>query len=501
MSSSWSSSSSSTSSSASKRGDVLFELPIGGTGNIVVSQPAAKVYLVTFRDGADNRLTTAFCQAVILALDIIEQRHEPGVVITTSGIEKFYSNGLDLQHATYTPGFWKDSLYALWLRLITYSMPTVALLNGHAFAGGFMVAMMHDYRIMNPHKGYLCLNELELGVPLRPPMMSVFRQKVSAAAFKRMVLEAHRYKALEALNEGIVDWLGGLDEALAHIEEFRLAQKAQKAASGGRIYGVLKNEMYRETVDYLQSSTEESIRWSAQTLQLQREKKQREERVKRWEQGRAKFDYKVRCHGQDFRVHKIILHCHSSYFKGMFTGSNLEPNANEDPNPRDDDPAVMKAMFDFFYTDTYDVPDSESPLTFHLKVFKMADYYQAPALEASQRLYNGCAGSRWNVKDFVKMVRELNEVSELSKFQSLVNITMKAMKHARRRLSDAAEFQKMLSELRCWDIRFMGMLFDIEETKEALWPSSSASSASPESTPTPPGDIMRREEEDRAARR
>jgi enoyl-CoA hydratase/carnithine racemase len=73
-------------------------------------------------------------------------------------------------------------------------MPTVALLNGHTFAGGFMVAMMHDYRIMNPHKGFLCLNELALGVSLRPPMCSVFREKVQASTFRRMILEAVRFK-------------------------------------------------------------------------------------------------------------------------------------------------------------------------------------------------------------------------------------------------------------------------------------------------------------------
>ncbi len=73
-------------------------------------------------------------------------------------------------------------------------MPTIALINGHAFAGGLMVAMMHDYRCMNPHKGFLCLNELELGVPLRPPMLSVFREKVAAGTLRRMILEAHRFK-------------------------------------------------------------------------------------------------------------------------------------------------------------------------------------------------------------------------------------------------------------------------------------------------------------------
>jgi len=116
------------------------------------------------------------------------------VLITTSALSKFYSNGLDLEHATSTPGFFTSTLYGLWHRLLTYPMPTVALLNGHTFAGGLMVAMMHDYRIMNPHKGFLCLNELALGVGLRPPMCSVFREKVKPSTFRRMILEAVRFK-------------------------------------------------------------------------------------------------------------------------------------------------------------------------------------------------------------------------------------------------------------------------------------------------------------------
>ena len=73
-------------------------------------------------------------------------------------------------------------------------MPTVALVNGHAFAGGLMLAMMHDYRIMNPHRGFVCLIGLELGYSLRPPMLSVFREKVSAMTLRMMILEAVRFK-------------------------------------------------------------------------------------------------------------------------------------------------------------------------------------------------------------------------------------------------------------------------------------------------------------------
>ncbi|KAK4893979.1 hypothetical protein LTR27_007785 [Elasticomyces elasticus] len=267
----------------SKGGEVLFELPIGAKGKVVTTRPKPNVYLITFASGPDNRLTSPFCQALLLALDIIETRYDPGVVITTSGIEKFYSNGLDLEHASFTPGFFPDSLYALWRRLLTYPMPTIALLNGHAFAGALMLAMMHDYRMMNPHKGYLCLNEVELGVPLRPPMTSVFRQKVSPQTYRKLVLEAARYKALEAFKEGIVDWLGGLDDALTYVDELKLVQKAGKGMSGKQVYGDLKREMWRETVGYLENfGAEDGRDFTTQARRL-RERDAAESKVKTWE--------------------------------------------------------------------------------------------------------------------------------------------------------------------------------------------------------------------------
>ena len=57
-----------------------------------------------------------FCQTLLMALDIVELRYPHGVIITTSGIQKFYSNGLDLESAD--SAFFRDSLYMLWRRLL-----------------------------------------------------------------------------------------------------------------------------------------------------------------------------------------------------------------------------------------------------------------------------------------------------------------------------------------------------------------------------------------------
>ena len=132
-------------------------------------------------------------------------------------------------------------------------MPTVALLNGHSFAGGFMTAMMHDYRVQNPHRGFLCLNELQFGAPLRPPMASIFRQKVLRPdTYRAMVLESKKFNALEAFKEGIVDCLGGWEETLAFVQEMQLTGKAESG-----IYGKMKEEMWRETISYLDAGAVE----------------------------------------------------------------------------------------------------------------------------------------------------------------------------------------------------------------------------------------------------
>ena len=251
----------------------------GNNGSFILTQPAPKVYLLTFTSPPDNRLTAAFNATFHLALDILALRFPPGVLITTSSITKFYSNGLDYENAIKTPSFFPDSLFPLWRRLITYPMPTIALLNGHAFAGGLMMAMFHDYRFMNPHKGFLCLNELDFGAELRPPMASVFRVKLDMTTFRNMVLESRRYPALEAVKSGIVDGVAsGLEDVLKFVEEMKLVTKGQSKS-----YGRIKEELYREAVRDLDGYVG-FVEGEGQTQTAKRERDNKARgRVEEWE--------------------------------------------------------------------------------------------------------------------------------------------------------------------------------------------------------------------------
>jgi Delta3-Delta2-enoyl-CoA isomerase len=236
---------------------LLFSLPIPPAkdstgklstgGNVIVITPAKDVYLISFSSPPDNRLTPSFCCSLHLALLILRsnpQKYPKGPVILTSSISKFFSNGLDFASASTSPTFFQESIFPLWHTLLTYPMPVIALINGHAFAAGLMTAMFCDYRIMNPHKGFVCLNELDFGAHLRPQMAIIFKQKIpNPHTFRTMVLESKRFNALQALEGGIVDALGGLDETLKFIEEMKLVEKAKSTS-----YSTIKDGIYRESV-------------------------------------------------------------------------------------------------------------------------------------------------------------------------------------------------------------------------------------------------------------
>ncbi|APA08719.1 hypothetical protein sscle_04g034890 [Sclerotinia sclerotiorum 1980 UF-70] len=267
----------------------LFTLPIpissslqSQPGTLTCTIPSTlhpNLYLLTFSSPPDNRLTTTFCQAFMHALDILEISYPVGAICITSAIPKFFSNGLDLSHATETEGFWDKTLYALWKRLLTYPMPTISLLPGHAFAGGLMTAMYTDYRVFNPSRGYLCLNELEFGAPLKAPMSSIFRQKLpSPATYRSLVLEAKRFNGEAALKEGLVDVLGGWEDVLKLVDERKLLEKGKTG-----VYGVLKAEMWRESLRYLETHAESEER---DGMNMDNEVKRKEDakyRVAEWE--------------------------------------------------------------------------------------------------------------------------------------------------------------------------------------------------------------------------
>jgi len=89
-------------------------------------------------------------------------------------------------------------------KLLEFPMPTVCIFNGNAFAGGYLLGLCYDTRIMNEAVGNICLNELKLGIALPLPMMLVCKAKLAPNVCLRLA-KSIVVSPSEALKDGMID--------------------------------------------------------------------------------------------------------------------------------------------------------------------------------------------------------------------------------------------------------------------------------------------------------
>jgi Delta3-Delta2-enoyl-CoA isomerase len=209
------------------------------------------VFTLTMTAG-ENRWNTTFVRAIRDVLDEVEASHGPAALVTTSASDKFYSNGLDLDwvrdpEAHPSAGDrvpFADEFMKQMARLITFPIPTLAAINGHAFGAGFMFALCHDVRHMRADRGFLCANEMQLGLTIPTPELALFRHKLSLDAFFETVQLARRWTGSDALARGIVQATGDVDSLLA-LTRRRAAELAPLGANRA-LYRQQKERIYGE---------------------------------------------------------------------------------------------------------------------------------------------------------------------------------------------------------------------------------------------------------------
>ncbi|HZR82309.1 MAG TPA: enoyl-CoA hydratase/isomerase family protein [Candidatus Binatia bacterium] len=165
------------------------------------------VALVTFDRPPANALNTAFFVAleeVLARLDVPDVR---AVVLTGTG--RFFSAGLDLfevfaypepQFAEFTRRF--DTGYRA---LFAFPKPVVAAVNGHAIAGGAVLAGCADVRLMAAGSGRVGLTELQLGVTFPAAILEIMRYACAGRAFAEVVERALTYPPEVGAARGLVD--------------------------------------------------------------------------------------------------------------------------------------------------------------------------------------------------------------------------------------------------------------------------------------------------------
>jgi Delta3-Delta2-enoyl-CoA isomerase len=178
------------------------------------------VWLVRMADD-ENRFNRASIAAWHEALDQVEATTGPMALVTT-GTGKFYSNGLDLDWLSTAGdeavGF-IDEVHRLLGRMLGFPAFTVAAVNGHAFAGGAMLASAHDHVVMRADRGYWCLPEVDLGLPLSPAMYATVAAHLPPPTLRTAALTGRRYTGAEAVEAGIADQVVPEAEVVARAVE------------------------------------------------------------------------------------------------------------------------------------------------------------------------------------------------------------------------------------------------------------------------------------------
>ena len=190
----------------------------------------------------ENRFHPDWIKQVLELLDQVAAQASPRALVTTAS-GKFWSNGLDLDWLGQNTDQVDDyvaSVHELFARFLGAPMPTVAAIQGHAFAAGAMLTLAHDWRVMRADRGYWCLPEADINIPFTPGMNALITCKLTPAAQTSAMVSAHRFGGDAAQMAGIVDATAPEDLVVSQAVSMAAAQ----AAKDGATLQTIKSRMY-----------------------------------------------------------------------------------------------------------------------------------------------------------------------------------------------------------------------------------------------------------------
>lgn len=176
-------------------------------------------------------------------------------MVITGSVDKFFSVGLDFKELTQSKSkkVTGELMYAFLgtvRRLLIFPMPTIAAINGHCFAGGFILGLCCDYRIGLNNCGTFCMSEVSLELPLPIGISELFQQKVPPNTARTTILTGYKYTCKEALKAQIVDEMV-MERKDLLPKAIGFAQLLSQFGKNRTNYTKLKYDMYYVTVDKL----------------------------------------------------------------------------------------------------------------------------------------------------------------------------------------------------------------------------------------------------------
>jgi enoyl-CoA hydratase len=231
------------------------------------------IAILTMVHGKANALTTEFCDG--LAARVQETTAARAVVITGTG--RIFSAGVDLPRlAGGGPAYVREflpALHRLYDAVFFHPKPVVAAVNGHAVAGGCVLACAADTRLMADNGTRIGVTELLVGVPFPPLAFEIMRYAAAPQFFPNIIFSGATFPPPEAATRGLIDAIvppdALMDRAVAAAETlaalspqaFALTKKqmrqpvAERTASNARDFDDAVTEVWtaQASHDYIRA--------------------------------------------------------------------------------------------------------------------------------------------------------------------------------------------------------------------------------------------------------
>jgi len=227
-----------------------------------------RVAVLQMTHGKANAMDLEFVRGLNAQVHAVQHSAAQALVITGQG--KMFSAGVDLTRlveggAAYVRDF-LPAMNHVFEALFAFPKPLVVAVNGHAIAGGCVLACCADYRVMAREPGRIGIPELLVGVPFPVVPLEIVRfatprQHLQALIYRGLTLpadEALRYGLIDAVAEpdrvvdeavAIADQLAGIAFEAFHLTKRLLREPVLKQMrDGGVIDGVVQDAWAGETV-------------------------------------------------------------------------------------------------------------------------------------------------------------------------------------------------------------------------------------------------------------
>lgn len=219
--------------------------------SLVTFETRGKTAILTLNNG-ENRQNRAFAEAMLTALQQAEEDKSIRAVVITSSDEKNWSQGVDLNWLMQAKQAGRDDdmrafmneMNAVFARILTFPMPVIAAITGHAFGNGAMLACTCDFRFMRADRGYFCFPEVDINIPFLPSMIAYARKAIPEYRFNEMKLTGRRVTATELEADHVLTAAPDAEATLAAALDY-----AATFSKGRGIFGEHKRRMHKNILE------------------------------------------------------------------------------------------------------------------------------------------------------------------------------------------------------------------------------------------------------------